>query len=121
MFHLKNQKNTKQEQLKTILQWIDEAEAVVIGGASGMSTACGFDYYTHHTPFFKKYFSDPIIKSFPPHLLLPTNLSMYSSTAALLSFKFMASLFFFNCCYMHISITILCAIWHVCALFSQLN
>ena len=23
-----------------------------------MSTACGFDYYTHHTPFFKKYFSD---------------------------------------------------------------
>ncbi|MCI8529930.1 MAG: hypothetical protein HFH82_12395 [Lachnospiraceae bacterium] len=31
MFHLKNQKNTKQEQLKTILQWIDEAEAVVIG------------------------------------------------------------------------------------------
>lgn len=58
MFHLNNQGNTKQKQLKTILQWIDEAEAVVIGGASGMSTACGFDYYTHHTPFFKKYFSD---------------------------------------------------------------
>lgn len=23
-----------------------------------MSTACGFDYYSHHTPFFQKYFSD---------------------------------------------------------------
>ena len=58
MFHLKNEKNTKWEQLRTVLQWIDEAEAIVVGGASGMSTACGFDYYSHHTPFFQKYFSD---------------------------------------------------------------
>lgn len=46
------------DKLKNILRWIDEADAVVIGGASGMSTACGFDYYGHHTPFFEKYFSD---------------------------------------------------------------
>ena len=51
-----DKKISKREQLKLILQWMDEAEAVVIGGASGMSTACGFDYYTPHTPFFKKYF-----------------------------------------------------------------
>ena len=44
--------------LKKILAWIDEAEVIVIGGASGMSTANGYDYYTHHTPFFQKYFSD---------------------------------------------------------------
>ncbi len=58
MFHLKNEKNKKWEQLRTVLQWIDEAEAIVVGGASGMSTACGFDYYSHHTPFFQKYFSE---------------------------------------------------------------
>lgn len=46
------------DDLKKIIRWIDEADALVIGGASGMSTACGYDYYTHHTPFFEKYFSD---------------------------------------------------------------
>ena len=45
-------------ELNKILTWIDEAEVIVIGGASGMSTANGYDYYTHHTPFFQKYFSD---------------------------------------------------------------
>lgn len=58
MFHFKDEKISKQKQLKLILQWIDEAEAVVIGGASGMSTASGFDYYSHHTPLFEEYFSD---------------------------------------------------------------
>lgn len=47
-----------QTNLLKILEWIEEADAVVIGGASGMSTACGYDYYTHHTPFFETYFSD---------------------------------------------------------------
>ena len=47
-----------QDDLQTIIRWIDEADALVIGGASGMSTACGYDYYTHHTPFFERYFSD---------------------------------------------------------------
>lgn len=46
-----------QEELEKILCWIEEADAVVIGGASGMSAACGFDYY-NHSPFFEKYFSD---------------------------------------------------------------
>lgn len=48
----------RQETLYTVLRWIDEADAVVIGGASGMSAACGFDYYSHHSPFFEEYFSD---------------------------------------------------------------
>lgn len=39
-------------------QWIKEAKVIVIGGASGMSAACGFDYYSHNNEFFKKYFSD---------------------------------------------------------------
>jgi len=43
-------------ELNKILTWIDEAEVVVIGGASGMSTANGYDYYTHHTPFFTEIF-----------------------------------------------------------------
>lgn len=45
------------EDLKTIDRWISQAEAIVIGGASGMSAACGFDYY-NHGPFFQKHFSD---------------------------------------------------------------
>lgn len=47
-----------QEDLQKIVRWIEEADTIVIGGASGMSAACGFDYYGHHTPFFEKYFSD---------------------------------------------------------------
>ena len=43
-------------ELNKILTWIDEAEVIVIGGASGMSTANGYDYYTHHTPFFRNIF-----------------------------------------------------------------
>ena len=45
------------EKLEAILEKIEEADAVVIGGASGMSAACGFDYY-NHSPFFEQYFSD---------------------------------------------------------------
>lgn len=55
---LKKQTRSTEEKLHTILQWIDEAEAIVIGGASGMSAACGYDYYSHHNPFFEQYFSD---------------------------------------------------------------
>lgn len=60
MFALRRKPKTLsvQEKLETMLQWIDEAEAVVIGGASGMSAACGFDYYSHYNPFFMKYFTD---------------------------------------------------------------
>ncbi len=46
------------KKVEQVLEWIDEADAVVIGGASGISTANGFDYYNHHTPFFNKYFAD---------------------------------------------------------------
>lgn len=47
-----------QDTLQKMIRCIDEADALVIGGTSGMSTACGYDYYTHHTPFFEEYFSD---------------------------------------------------------------
>ncbi len=49
---------SKTEKMEQILAWIDESDAVVIGGASGLSTANGFDYYHPHTPFFEKYFGD---------------------------------------------------------------
>ncbi|MMZ43448.1 hypothetical protein D1872_49970 [compost metagenome] len=42
-----------QENISTILQKIREAEAIVVGGASGMSTANGHDFYGH-----SKYFID---------------------------------------------------------------
>lgn len=58
MFHVRALNQDMQNKMRTALQWIEEADAVVIGGASGMSAACGYDYYTYHTPFFEKYFSD---------------------------------------------------------------
>ena len=45
------------EKIKEIIKQIDEADAIVVGGASGMSTANGFDYY-NYGPFFEKYFAD---------------------------------------------------------------
>lgn len=58
MFGLAEQKVTMVEKMEIVLRWLEEADAVVIGGASGMSAACGYDYYSHHSPFFEKYFSD---------------------------------------------------------------
>lgn len=46
-----------QTQLQTILDKIDAAEAVVIGGASGMSTANGHDFY-NRSDYFLKHFSE---------------------------------------------------------------
>lgn len=58
MFELAKNEMSKNEKMIQILDWIKEADVVVIGGASGMSTANGYDYYSHNTPFFKKYFDD---------------------------------------------------------------
>jgi hypothetical protein len=52
MQRLKKQTLSAEAKLHTILQWLEEAEAIVIGGASGMSAACGYDYYSHRSPFF---------------------------------------------------------------------
>ena len=58
MMNMEQKSVVVEDQLEQILQWIDEAEAIVIGGASGLSTACGFDYYTPNSPFFQQYFAD---------------------------------------------------------------
>ncbi len=58
MFDLVTPGMNKTERMEQILTWIDEADAIVIGGASGLSTANGFDYYHPDTPFFKKHFAD---------------------------------------------------------------
>lgn len=58
MFNLVRQGMKKEEKMQQVLDWIEEADAVVIGGASGMSTANGFDYYNQHTPFFEEHFGD---------------------------------------------------------------
>ncbi len=58
MFNLVKKGMTKEEKMQQVLDWIEEADAVVIGGASGMSTANGFDYYNQHTPFFEEHFGD---------------------------------------------------------------
>lgn len=52
MFDYVKRGMNKEEKMQQILDWIEQADAIVIGGASGMSTANGFDYYNQHTPFF---------------------------------------------------------------------
>ncbi len=58
MFDLVYPDLTKSERMEQILTWIEEADAGVIGGASGLSTANGYDYYNHNTPFFNEHFAD---------------------------------------------------------------
>ncbi len=58
MFDYVSSGMTKEQRMQQILYWIEESDVVVVGGASGLSTANGFDYYNQHTPFFEKYFGD---------------------------------------------------------------
>ncbi len=58
MFDKITKKMSKEEKMQQVLLWIEEADAIVIGGASGMSTANGYDYYNQHTPFFEEHFGD---------------------------------------------------------------
>ncbi|WP_044470022.1 hypothetical protein [Mannheimia massilioguelmaensis] len=46
-----------EQDLQQAFECIQQAEAVVIGGASGMSTANGHDFY-HNSDYFKKHFSE---------------------------------------------------------------
>ena len=46
-----------QDHLVTLLQKIEEAEAVVVGGAAGMSAAAGYNWY-QTDEIFLKYFSE---------------------------------------------------------------
>lgn len=50
-------RETNQRLLRQASQWLQEAEAVVVGIGSGFSTACGFDFY-HDTELFQEYFGD---------------------------------------------------------------
>lgn len=47
-----------EDMLATILQKIEEAEAVVVGGASGMSTANGHDFYGPDSKYWLDNFSE---------------------------------------------------------------
>jgi NAD-dependent SIR2 family protein deacetylase len=45
-----------------IQQWINEADAIVVGAGSGLSSACGYSHYNtvpfftdHMQPFIEKY------------------------------------------------------------------
>ncbi|WP_416189334.1 hypothetical protein ACM67B_09050 [Neisseria sp. CCUG17229] len=46
-----------QTQLKQAVEKIREAEVIIIGGASGLSTANGHDFY-NHSDYFKKHFTE---------------------------------------------------------------
>jgi NAD-dependent SIR2 family protein deacetylase len=48
--------NQYQNNIDTILQKIQEAEAIVVGGASGMSAAAGYNWYRDDV-MFRKYFN----------------------------------------------------------------
>lgn len=45
------------ENIKKAKVIIEDAEAIVVGGGSGLSSACGYNYY-HHNEFFEEHFSD---------------------------------------------------------------
>ena len=45
-----------EKQIETLLQELEEADCVVVGGASGLSAAGGGDFYYGNTPSFQKYF-----------------------------------------------------------------
>lgn len=60
-----------QENIDTILQKIEEADAIVIGGAAGMSAAAGYNWYRddanfrkYFNPFAEKYGIDSIFGGF---------------------------------------------------------
>lgn len=44
-----------QNNIDTILQKIEEAEAIVVGGAAGMSAACGYNWYRTDESFLKHF------------------------------------------------------------------
>ncbi len=58
MFDYVKENMNKTQRMQQILDWIEEADAIVIGGASGLSTANGYNYYDQHTPFFEEHFGD---------------------------------------------------------------
>jgi NAD-dependent SIR2 family protein deacetylase len=41
-----------------LLKKIEDAEAILVGAASGMSAACGFHFFYTHDEYFEKYFGD---------------------------------------------------------------
>ena len=45
-----------EKQIETLLRELEEADCVVVGGASGLSAAGGGDFYYGNTPSFQKYF-----------------------------------------------------------------
>ena len=45
-----------EKQIEALLQELEEADCVVVGGASGLSAAGGGDFYYGNTPSFQKYF-----------------------------------------------------------------
>lgn len=47
-----------EEKIRKMAEEIRDAEAIVVGAASGMSTAAGQDFYYGSTPSFKKYFGE---------------------------------------------------------------
>ena len=47
---------TYEKQIEALLQELEEADCVVVGGASGLSAAGGGDFYYGNTPSFQKYF-----------------------------------------------------------------
>lgn len=52
----RDQKIPYEEKIQKIAEAVQDAEAIVVGTASGMSTAAGQDFYYESTPTFQKYF-----------------------------------------------------------------
>ena len=50
-----------QQHIKTLVEKIEQADAIVVGGASGMSAAGGYNWYEDHAAF-REHFGDFAIK-----------------------------------------------------------
>ena len=45
-----------EKQIEKLIEKIKEADCIVVGGASGLSSAGGGDFYYEDTPSFRRYF-----------------------------------------------------------------
>ena len=46
-----------QDKVKIVAELIQQADAVIVGAGSGMSSAAGYNHY-HYNEMFKKHFND---------------------------------------------------------------
>ena len=50
--------NTHSKNVRTLLDKLNSAEAILVGAAAGMSASCGFNFFYQNDEMFQKYLGD---------------------------------------------------------------